>query len=338
MTHAEASYGSETTRSERAVLARRIIVRFAPQWLLLLLALVLLAVNPETLAPDSIINVLTYTSTIVVLALGAMWVLISGGLDLSAGVGVAMCSLVLGAMLQGGDPLIVALAGTILAGLALGAINGVLIGVVGMPPFIATLATNQSVLGVSLVLGGAAGTVILQDPVLTFIGTGSVGPVPVPIIYATIVAVLVWFMARWTRFGLHTYSTGSNREATVARGVHIVRQDLLVYLFSGLMIALTAVLLVARVQIVDPKIAGLNTLLDAFAATILGGTSLFGGRGSVVGTVTGAIIIGLLTTSLITLGVGPQYVQLMKGAVIVLAVVVDAVVRRLERSTEASAA
>jgi ribose transport system permease protein len=321
----------------RSATVRRLIIRFAPQLLLALLVLALLAIQPSVLAPISLVNVLVYSSTIVVLALGAMWVLIGGGLDLSAGVGVSMCAMVLGALIQGGSGLWVALSGTLVAGLLLGAVNGTLVGVIGMPPFIATLATNQAVLGVTLVLGGMAGTVILNDPVLAFVGTGSVGPIPLPIIYASIVVLVVWFLARWTSFGLHTYSIGSNREATVARGVHVVRQDLLIYLFSGLMVALTAILLVARVQIVDPRIAGLTTLLDAFAATILGGTSLFGGRGTVGGTVTGALIIGLLSTSLVTLGVGPESVQLMKGAFIVIAVVVDAMVRVLERAEVPSA-
>lgn len=321
--------------SERSANIRRLVVQFAPQLVLALLVVVLFILKPSTLAPGNLVSALVYTSTIVVLALGAMWVLVAGGLDLSAGIGVAVCALVLGALIQGGDPLIVAVAATIAAGLALGLANGVLIGLVGIPAFIATLATMQSLQGVSLVQGGLAGTVILNDPTLAFIGTGSMGPIPVPIIYAAVVALVVWFAARFTRFGLHTYSIGSNREATVARGVHVVRQDLFVYLFSGTMTALTAILLVARVQVVDPHIASLNTLLDAFAATILGGTSLFGGRGSVSGTVTGAIVIGLLTTSLITLGVGPQYVQLVKGATIVIAVVVDAFVRRLERQAGA---
>ncbi len=317
--------------SMRSAAVRRFVVRYAPQLLLLLLVLVLLVIKPSMLTPTSILNVLVNSSTVVILALGAMWVLIGGGLDLSAGVAVSMCALILGGLVQGGSGLIIAVFAAVMAGLAIGAINGVLVGAVGMPAFIATLATNQAVLGVTLVLGNLTGTVILNDPILAWIGTGSLGPIPVPIVYASVVIVVVAFLLRMTRFGLHTYAIGSNREAAVARGVRVARQNLYIYLFSGVMVALTAILLVARVQIVDPRIASLSTLLDAFAATILGGTSLFGGRGTVFGTVTGAIIIGLLSTSLITLGVGPESVQLMKGAFIVVAVIVDALVRRLER-------
>jgi ribose transport system permease protein len=327
----------QTRALEPEMLIRGLIVRFAPQLLLGLLVLALLVIKPSVLAPANLMVVLINSTPIAILALGAMWVLIAGGLDLSAGVGVAMCALVLGGMLKGGESLPFALAATVAAGLLLGLVNGTLVGLVGMPAFIATLATSQAVLGVSLVLGQTVGTVVLNDSTLQFTGIGSVGPIPVPILYAAIVVVIVWFLARFTRFGLHTYSIGSNREATVGQGIHVVRQDILVYMFSGLVVALVAILLVARVQVVDSHIAGLSMLLDAFAATILGGTSLFGGRGSVTGTVTGAIFIGLVTTSLVTLGVGPQYVQLMKGGMIVFAVVIDALVRTLERTQVASA-
>jgi ribose transport system permease protein len=199
-----------------------------------------------------------------------------------------------------------------------------------MPAFIATLATMVCVQGVTLVLGNV-GTVIIDDPLLNLIGTGKILGVPGPILYAAVIAVVVWLLARFTRFGLRTYSVGSNADASVARGVSLARQYFGIFVFSGVITAATAILLVARIQIVDPKIAGLGLLLDAFAATILGGTSLFGGKGSVAGTVTGAVVISLMTTSLVTLGVSAQNVELLKGLMIVVAVVVDALVRALER-------
>jgi ribose transport system permease protein len=310
--------------------ARRLAVRFAPQLLLGLLVVVLLLVQPGMLAPGSIRNVLVNAAPIAVLGLGAMWVLVSGGLDLSAGYGVAMCALILGARLQESASLPVALGWTLAAAVLLGLVNGALVGVLGMPAFIATLATMVSVQGVTLVLG-QVGTVIVGDPALSAVGTGSLLGIPAPVLYALAVALLVGAAARGTRFGLHTYALGSNREASAARGVPLVRQYLLVYVFGALLTAATAVLLAARVQIITPNIAGIDLLLDAFAATILGGTSLFGGRGTVAGTVTGAVIISLITTSLVTLGVGAQSVQLLKGVMIVVAVVVDAFVRAMER-------
>ncbi len=310
--------------------ARLLLARFAPQLLLLLLVVVLLAVQPSVLSGSNIRNVLINAVPIGILALGAMWVLIGGGLDLSAGYGVAMCAMVCGSQLQAGASVQAAVLSAIAAGLALGAVNGLLVGVVGMPPFIATLATMVCVQGVTLSLGNV-GTVIVSDPTLSYFGTGSLGPVPVLVVLLAVVALVVFYLSRFTRFGLHTYAVGSEREASRARGIKVIRLDLMVYLFAGLMTALTAVVLVAHVQIVDPNIAGIDLLLDAFAATILGGTSLFGGRGSVAGTLTGALFISLMTISTVSLGVGPQDAKLLKGVMIVVAVVVDASVRALER-------
>lgn len=310
--------------------ARTLTARYAPQLLLVIAIIAFLIIKPSTLSGSNILDILVDAAPIAVLGLGAMWVLIGGGLDLSAGYGVAMCALVLATALQHGHSLPLAIGEALGAGIALGLVNGLLVGVIGMPAFIATLATMVGVEGITLVLGNI-GTVIIDNGVLTTLGIQSVVGVPIPIIYAAGFALIVWLLSRFTRFGLRTYSIGSNRTATAARGVPIVRQTLLIYVFGGIMTAATAVLLVAHVQVVDPNIAGIDLLLDAFAATILGGTSLFGGRGSVVGTITGAAIISLITTGLVTLGVGPQDVDLLKGVMIVVAVIVDALVRALER-------
>ncbi len=328
MTTATSTRTTNTPKPRRD--PRLMLARFAPQLLLLLLVLVLLVVQPSVMTSDNVMDVLVNTVPIALLALGAMWVLIGGGLDLSAGYGVAMCAMVCGAQLQAGASTPVAVLSALGAGAALGLVNGLLVGFVGMPAFIATLATMVGVQGVTLILGGV-GTVIVMNDSLNYIGTGSMGPVPVLVVVLTVVALGVYYLSRCTRFGLHTYAVGSDRDASRARGIKVIRLDVMIYLFAGLMTALTAVLLVARVQIVDPRISGLDLLLDAFAATILGGTSLFGGRGSVVGTLTGALFISLMTTSMVSLGVGPQDTQLLKGLMIVVAVVVDAVVRALER-------
>lgn len=309
---------------------RALTVQFAPLLLLVLLLIVVASISPAVLSPGNLVNVLVNAVPILVLALGAMWVLVSGGLDLSAGFGVAMCALVVGGGLQQGQPLPVALLWGLLAGVALGVINGVLISIFSMPPFIATLATMAGVQGVVLLLG-RQGTVIVNDSVLVGLGSDRFFGIPVLVIVAVVIALIVAGLARWTRFGLYTYGIGSNHEAMISRGVPFIRQTLLVYIFAGLMVALTAILLVAKVQIIDTNIANTNLLLDAFAATIIGGTSLFGGKGTVIGTATGAVIISLISTSLVVIGVSAQNINFFKGATIVLAVIIDAGIRFLEK-------
>lgn len=318
-----------TTRSLRSD-PRLILARIAPQLLLVLLAVVLLGIRPSILSGQNLLNVLINAVPTAVLALGAMWVLISGGLDLSAGYGVAMCAMVCGAEIQAGVPTGLAILAALGAGAALGLVNGTLVGLFRIPPFIATLATMAAVQGVTLVLG-KVGTVIVSNHLMDVLGLDRLYGVPVIVLVLVGVALIVHYLARYTRFGMHTYAVGSDREASRARGIKLLRLDIMIYVFAGLMTALTGILLVARVQTVDPSIADLNVLLDAFAATILGGTSLFGGRGTVVGTVTGAVFISLVTTSMVSLGVGAQNVQLLKGVMIVVAVVVDAIVRSLQQ-------
>ncbi len=313
---------------------RALVVRFAPQLLLVLLLIGVALINPVTISPNNLVNIALNAVPIAVLGLGAMWILIAGGLDLSAGFGVAMCALVLGGGIQQGQPLAVTLLMCIAAGLALGLINGLLVSVLSMPPFIATLATMAAVQGIVLLLG-KQGTVIINDPVLSGLGTVRPLGIPLLVIVAALIAVAVAALARWSRFGLYTYGIGSNRQAMAARGAPVISQTLKVYLFGGLMVALTAILLVAKVQIVDTNIANTNLLLDAFAATIIGGTSLFGGKGSIIGTITGAVIISLISTSLVVLGVSAESVNFFKGVTIVGAVMIDAAIRFLDKRESA---
>lgn len=308
-----------------------LVVRFSPQVLLVLMLVIVGLLNPTTLLPVNLLNVLINAVPIAVLALGAMWVLVSGGLDLSAGYGVAMCALVVAGQLQAGQPAGWAFVVGILAGLALGVVNGLLVGPLGMPAFIATLATMAAVQGAVLKLGGI-GTYIVSDAGIAGLGSGSLLGIPNLVLVGIALAVVVWLVASRTRFGLHTYGLGSNREAMSARGVAVIRQTVLVYVFSGLFIGLTGVILVAKVQIVDTNIASTSLLLDAFAATILGGTSLFGGKGTVWGTLTGAVMISFIATSLVIMGVGPQSIDFFRGAMIVLAVIVQSGIYFLERA------
>lgn len=318
-----------TARQRRIESARAFVVKFTPQLLLLLLLAVMAIINPRSVSPGNLIDVFINAVPVALLALGAMWILVSGGLDLSAGFGVAMCALVVGGGLQQGLPLPMVLINGIGAGLALGLVNGVLIGVLSIPPFIATLATMVGVQGVVLLLG-QQGTVIVNDDFFSFIADARPLGIPMLIVIAVFIATVVATIARYTVFGLYTYGLGSNSSAMESRGVPVIRQIVLVYVFGGLMVALTAIVLVAKVQIVDTNIANINILLDAFAATILGGTSLFGGKGTVSGTLTGALIISLISTSLLVVGVSAENINLFKGITIVVAVIIDAGIRSLE--------
>jgi ribose transport system permease protein len=312
----------------------RVLVTAAPLALLLIILAVVAIVEPRVVHLSNLKVVVIQASPIAILALGAMVVLLSGGIDLSAGFGVAMVAVAMvGSMgLEGGlvDGLVVALG----FGLGLGLVNGLLVGVVRIPAFIATLATFTAVQGVTL-MKAKSGTLIVSDPTLLRIGTGSVAGIPFPIVIAAGVALVMAVLLRMTRFGLRTYALGSGEpDAARLSGVPVARHLVMVYLLAGLLTAITAVLLAGRSGVVAPNIGGVSLLLDAIAATVLGGTSIFGGRGTVWGTLVGAVIIALITNALRSSGVDASSLDLWRGGIIGLALVVDAGIQLLRRRLE----
>jgi ribose transport system permease protein len=301
---------------------------FAPQLLLLVIVAVAAVVDPRIVAVANMVDVLVQATPIALVALGAMVVLVSGGIDFSPAYGVSLCAVLIGATLLAGGSLLEAVAWGIGGGVVLGLFNGLVVGVLGIPPFVTTFASLTIVQGLTLLL--ATETLIVQNPTLDALGSGSLGPVPIAVLGVGLVAVLVFGIIRYTRFGLRSYAIGSNAEAARLSGVPMVRQQVLIYVFSGLMTALAAVLLVGRVSIIAPNIGGISLLLDAITATVIGGTSIFGGRGTVGGTLTGAVIVSLVTNILRVLGVDPSSQEFFKGAIIIVALSAEAGFRALQ--------
>jgi len=312
----------------------RLLVSAAPLVLLAIMLAIVAVVEPGVVRPSNLEQVVIQASPIAILALGAMVVLLTGGIDLSAGFGVAMVAVAtVGAMGLEGD-LVHGLLVGLAFGLGLGLVNGVLVGLLGIPAFIATLATFTAVQGVTLTLA-KSGTLIVSDPTLLRIGTGELAGIPFPIAIAGVVAVVMAVLLQMTRFGLRTYAIGSGEpDAARLSGVPVGRHLVLVYLLAGLLTTVTAVILAGRSGVVAPNIGGVSLLLDAIAAAVLGGTSIFGGRGTVWGTLVGAIIIALITNALRSSGADASSLDLWRGAIIGLALVVDAAIHLLRRRLE----
>jgi ribose/xylose/arabinose/galactoside ABC-type transport system permease subunit len=302
------------------------LLGFQPQIILLALLIAAGISNPKIVALANLKNVLIQATPIALLALGAMVVLIAGGIDLSAGFGVGLCAVIIASKYVAGGSLVSALAWGVGAGLLLGLVNGLVVGLLGIPAFVATLGSMVAVEGITLMLA-SANVLVVQDPTLVTIANGYLGPIPASLIAVALVSLIVAILLRQTSFGLRAYAVGSNAEAAGLSGVDLAREQVYVFLFSGLMTALTGALLVGRVSIVSPNIGGLDLLLDALAATVIGGTSIFGGRGTVIGTMTGALIISLVTNMLIVYGVNASSLDIFKGLIIILALGVDAGIR-----------
>jgi ribose transport system permease protein len=318
----------------RRLSIERLLVSAAPLVLLAIMLAIVAVVEPSVVRPSNLEQVVIQASPIAILALGAMVVLLTGGIDLSAGFGVAMVAVAaVGAMGLEGD-LVHGLVVGLAFGLGLGLVNGVLVGLLGIPAFIATLATFTAVQGVTLTRA-KTGTLIVSDPTLLRIGTGELAGIPFPVVIATVVAVVMAVLLRMTRFGMRTYAIGSGEpDAARLSGVAVGRHLVLVYVLAGLLTTVTAVILAGRSGVVAPNIGGVSLLLDAIAAAVLGGTSIYGGRGTVWGTLVGAVIIALITNALRSSGADASSLDLWRGGIIGLALVVDAAIQLLRRRLE----
>lgn len=296
---------------------------------------VLLAVfspNNSFLKPQNLINVVRQISVIGLLALGVMVCIVALGIDLSLGSVLGLSAVVTASLVQligwkealypgFAAPAIVAVLAGISVGIIIGAVNGSLIAVFRIPPFIATLGMMTIARGLAYIYSNGR-PVSTLTPEFLFIGGGALLGVPFPIIVFGVVILITHLMLNNTRFGRQVYAIGGNETAARVSGVNVGRTKILIYTFSGLMAGLGGVVLTARVQSATPALGG-GYELDAIAAAVIGGTSFAGGIGTVWGTVVGALIIGVMNNGLDLLNVSPFYQQVVKGMIIILAIIID---------------
>jgi ribose transport system permease protein len=293
---------------------------------LVLLSAVLWALTPHFLTVANLVNVAQQTSINAIVAVGMTYVILSGGIDLSVGSIVALSGVVLGAVLQAGQPLPVALTMALSVGVACGVANGALISWGYLPPFIVTLGMMSIARGMALVFTEGRPVSGFTESFRS-LATGHLGFIPAPVVIMIAVYAMAHLVLTRTTFGRYVYAIGGNEEATRLSGVRVHLHKTLIYGVAGLMSGVAAVILTARLNSAQP-IAGMMYELDAIAATVIGGTSLMGGQGTLVGTLIGALIMGVLRNGLNLLGVSSFLQQIVIGAVIVGAVLVDTLLKR----------
>jgi ribose transport system permease protein len=295
--------------------------------ILLLICVVFALGSSDFLTASNLLNVALQTSIIAIIAIGMSFVIFTAGIDLSVGSMMALAGAIAAGMAvrQGMDTYVSITIGLGI-GLLLGAVNGLMIVKGGIPPFVATLSMLAIARGLTLVYTEGRPIAGLDERVIYW-GTGQVLGIPLPVIIMAVIAVIAHIITRYTPFGLHVYSTGGNEETTRLAGVSPDRIKIAVYMISGFLAALGGILLTARLWSAQPN-AAVGWELDAIAAPVLGGTSLFGGVGSIGGTVVGAFIIGVLSNGLNLMGVPSYYQQVIKGLVFILAVTVDLINKR----------
>ncbi len=298
------------------------------------LMLVLIAVFSVTadrfFTTSVLLNILTQTSIYIVLGVGLTIVLAAGEIDISIGSIIGLCATVAGiAMIAAGLPWPVGLLAMMAVGALCGLFNGFMTAVIGVPSIIVTLGSLTFFRGLAYLVGDAE-VLMRFPPFVVWLGAGTIAGIPVPIWIAAATAVLGYMFLKSTRVGLHLTAVGGNAEAARLAGIDVIRVRVLVFVIMGVLSALATIIIVARQDASQP-VMGAGMELQVLAAVVLGGTSLFGGRGVVGGTVIGALILSILQTGLLLSGV-VQFWQLVAVGILLIAVVA---IRMLREPSEA---
>lgn len=291
---------------------------------LLLIVVAGSVLSPKFMTVDNMMAILRAIACPALCVFGMTFVILAGKIDLSVGSVMSLCGCMTSLFIaRGGMPTALAIAISLLAGALCGALNGVLVAKIGLPAFIATLATMNMLRGVSyLVTSGRP--VVFTDELFPRIGTGYIGPIPLPAVYMGVAFLVLWILLNRTRFGRNVYAVGSNVVAAKYSGVNTDRNIIVIYMISGLLSAFAGIILISRLGSGQPTI-GEGAELDAIAACVVGGVSMNGGTGTLFGAMTGCLIIGTFSNLLNLLGVN-SYVQLfVKGMIIVISVSIDIV-------------
>jgi ribose transport system permease protein len=302
---------------------KALLQKLGPFIALLVVTAGLAVMSPDFLTVANLLNVMRQVSINALIAFGMTLVILLGGIDLSVGSILALSSVFTATLIsRGTDPVVATLVG-IASGAVMGAANGLVIAKGKVAPFIATLGTMTILRGLALVVSNGSPVTGINSDFFTMLGGGYVANlIPIPVIWMALMFAVIWFVLKKTVFGRHVYAVGGNEEASRLSGVSVDRVKIWVYTLSGAMSAMAGIILTSRLNSAQPT-AGAGYELDAIAAVVLGGTSLTGGRGWIFGTLVGALLIGVLNNGLNLLGVSSFYQQVIKGVVILLAVLID---------------
>jgi len=296
-----------------------------PLMVLMVVSIVISILEPRFLTSGNLLTILRQTSINAVIATGMTFVILVGGIDLSVGAVLGFSGAIAATMISGGTNIVVVVLAVLIIGTFIGFINGTLVTVGRLQPFIATLGTLTLLRGLLLVFtegrpistGNSGGSGLFNA-----IGRGFLGPIPIPVYLMLAIFIIAYYMLNHTRMGRYIYSTGSNEEATMYSGIKTNRVKLFVFAASGMMASIAGILITARLGSAQPT-AGAGYELDAIAAVVLGGTSMAGGVGTITGTAIGAVIIGVLSNALNIMQVSSYYQDVAKGIVILIAVLMD---------------
>ncbi|EPL6455717.1 MULTISPECIES: ribose ABC transporter permease [Providencia] len=316
---------SSTTASSKRWFSKAWLMEQKSLIALLVLIAIVSTLSPNFFTVNNLFNILQQTSVNAIMAVGMTLVILTSGIDLSVGSLLALTGAVAASMVGAEVNALVAVAGALALGAAIGACTGIIVAKGKVQAFIATLVMMLLLRGVTRVYtdGSPINTGFSDNADLFgWFGIGRPLGIPTPVWLMIIVFAAAWYMLHHTRLGRYIYALGGNEAATRLSGINVDRIKIIVYALCGLLAALASVIEVARLSSAQPM-AGNGYELDAIAAVVLGGTSLAGGKGRIVGTLIGALILGFLNNGLNLLGISSNYQMIVKAVVILLAVLVD---------------
>jgi len=304
---------------------------------LIVMGVVFSIASPNFFQFDNVVGILLATAVNGVLALGVTFVIIAGGIDLSIGTVMSLSAVMTGIVITNWQlPIPLGIAAGLATGAVAGAINGVIIARLELPPFIATLGTLSVAKGLALITSGLRPIYFTDTPSFNELAMGSLIAklhpsleIPNLVLFLFGAAVVAGFALNRTILGRYTFALGSNEEATRLSGVPVAGWKIAVYAVSGLFAGLAGVLIAARLDSAQPSL-GFGYELDAIAAAVIGGTSLRGGTGTILGTVIGAFVISILANGLRILSVSQEWQMVVTGVIVILAVYLDIVRRRTQ--------
>lgn len=300
--------------------------------ILLVICVFATILSPSFLSVTNLFNVFKQITVAGIVGCGMTFVILTGGIDLSVGSILGLSGVLASGVLASTGNTAVAVAVSLTVGIACGAVNGFFVSVCGIPPFISTLGMMTLLRGVILVYTKGSPIPIKSDA-YKFFGKGSIAGIPVPVIILIIVFLLAHYILTQTSYARSVYAVGGNREAARLSGIRVKTSEFLVYTLNGLMCGMAGLILTARLGSAQST-SGTGIEMDAIAAVILGGTSLSGGVGFVLPTVVGAMIMGIIDNILTLMNVNPHATNIVKGAVILIAVLVDKKVKDLSAKAE----
>lgn len=317
---------SESTESEHTSRRFHLNLRDAGTLMGLVLIFVVFALlNPVFMTSANLLNILQQSSINACIALGMTFVIISGGIDLSVGPAAAISAVIGATLMVAGVPLPLALMGAVLTGVACGLFSGSLVAIAGLQPFIVTLGGLSLFRALALIFTG--GNPIFGIPQeFRDVINGSFLGIPTPVVIVAVIALILWVVLNRSPLGEYILAVGGNEEAARIAGVPVVRTKISVYVLSGALAAVASLILMGRLGAADPTMGNLWEL-DAIAAAAIGGASLMGGKGSVVGTLLGATILGALRNGLTLMNVQAFYQLLATGIIILVAMLIDRATR-----------